>query len=102
KCVNIIQNKVIPPHISTNKNPLLLGKGIKVPDEVIKINKEKVSVAISSFGFGGSNAHVILSTPSKQEKKYTKENKSFFIKSIDLKQEAELKQRAPILNSIPM
>jgi hypothetical protein len=45
---------------------------------------------------------VILSTPSKQEKKYTKENKSFFIKSIDLKQEAELKQRAPILNSIPM
>lgn len=66
KAILALKHKVIPPHIGMKRlNPKieLEGSAIKIPDRPIawENGSHPRMAAVSSFGFSGSNAHVILS-----------------------------------------
>lgn len=67
KAVLMLQNKIIPPQIHLTKlNPLIsfAGTRLAVARETVEWQSEgRRRTAISSFGFGGSLAHVILAEP---------------------------------------
>ena len=68
KCVLALENRKIPPNIKfSNPNPKIPFESGKlvVPVEPIAWPKSRLErVSINSFGFGGSNAHVILDSVS--------------------------------------
>lgn len=75
KTVLVLKNKTIPPNLHFRKiNPHIpiLELPFKIPEEIIELsNSEKKQYAgVSSFGFGGTNAHIVLeSVEAKKAKK---------------------------------
>ncbi|MDJ0796950.1 MAG: beta-ketoacyl synthase N-terminal-like domain-containing protein [Calothrix sp. MO_167.B12] len=73
KVVLSLQNKEIPPHLHLKQlNPLIKIKNttIQIPTELQpwQAVSEKRLAGVSSFGFGGTNAHVILEEAPPQVK----------------------------------
>jgi acyl transferase domain-containing protein len=68
KCVLALENRTIPPNIKFSKpNPKIPFEsgGLVVPVEPVTWPKSCIERAsINSFGFGGSNAHVIIDSAS--------------------------------------
>ncbi|KAE9377588.1 hypothetical protein N431DRAFT_398541 [Stipitochalara longipes BDJ] len=68
KCVLALENHTIPPNIKFSKpNPKIPFESAKlvVPVEPTSWPKSRLErISINSFGFGGSNAHVILESAS--------------------------------------
>ena len=63
KTVLCLQHQVIPPNLHFKKlNPLidLADTGITIPQQLQPWDSEQKYAGISSFGFGGTNAHVIV------------------------------------------
>lgn len=104
KACYIIKDKMMPPHIPINQNPLLEQKGIRILDRKKKINKNRVAVGISSFGFGGSNAHVIIKTAeaSDNSERRKDEKRKIFIRSRFFINNVESSWPGKILKGIPM
>ncbi len=71
KAVLVIKNRMILPNIHFQKpNPLISWHpDVVIPTEPVEISDEPACVAVSSFGFSGTNAHVILAAgpPSQAE-----------------------------------
>ena len=75
KTVCSMNEGVVAPQIGMNKlNPKMEidGLGVQIPLELSQWPKtEKKIAGINSFGFGGTNAHIILEeAPKRKEKKY--------------------------------
>ena len=64
KAVQILQHVVMPAHlILLLPSPLVDWEGLKVPHEptTLNVQKDKArTVGVSAFGFGGTNAHIII------------------------------------------
>ena len=69
KCVHILENRIIPPslHFKT-PNPDIAFKDLNLavvtePTPLAGKSEQTAIVAVNTFGFGGSNAHVVLQSP---------------------------------------
>ncbi|WP_454785535.1 SDR family NAD(P)-dependent oxidoreductase [Legionella sp. WA2024007413] len=58
KCLLILKNRKIPPHVLSDKANVLLSETLNINTEPVDYNHSQI--AVSSFGFGGTNAHAIL------------------------------------------
>ncbi|WP_126325160.1 SDR family NAD(P)-dependent oxidoreductase [Legionella cherrii] len=60
KCLLILKKRQIPPHLLSDAANVLLPETLRINTESIPYNHSQI--AVSSFGFGGANAHAILQT----------------------------------------
>ncbi|MFD3259562.1 beta-ketoacyl synthase N-terminal-like domain-containing protein [Paenibacillus lentus] len=69
KAVLIINKGMIPPHISVQPHALLDKSKLYLPIKAEKITDHGsgINIGVSSFGFGGANSHVVLSSFDKNE-----------------------------------
>ncbi len=76
KVVLALQHQEIPPHLHLQRlNPhiKLEGTGLAIPTERQTWTKEPRFAGVSAFGFGGTNAHVILSEGQETNRRGRKE-----------------------------
>lgn len=62
KAVLMIQHRTLLPHIPINPRPELERLHLEILSLPKKLSQNELVVAISSFGFGGSNAHLIVTS----------------------------------------
>jgi len=63
KAVLILQKRVIPPHVSVTPHPELSRTCLELPEAarvLLPHASRPLRVGISSFGFGGANAHLVV------------------------------------------
>ncbi|MDP4180245.1 MAG: SDR family NAD(P)-dependent oxidoreductase [Bacillota bacterium] len=93
-----LKNKMVPPNIHFNTpNPKLdyENLSLKVPTETELLPNDKLSFAsVNSFGFGGTNAHVVLEEAPKNEVNINNEyqNPSLSILPLSARSEEALKE----------
>ncbi|PWY57648.1 hypothetical protein DGG96_00705 [Legionella qingyii] len=58
KCLLILKSRQIPPHVLSDPVNVLLPETLNINTESIDYNHSQI--AVSSFGFGGTNSHAIL------------------------------------------
>lgn len=99
KTILILKNKTVPAHLHFNK----LNPGISLGDLPIKINTEretwnsrtqKFLAAVSSFGFGGTNAHIVLEEGFEASHEKEGPKRPLHILTLSAKTEKALHQQA--------
>jgi acyl transferase domain-containing protein/acyl-CoA synthetase (AMP-forming)/AMP-acid ligase II/acyl carrier protein/predicted alpha/beta-fold hydrolase len=95
KVVLSLQNEQIFPHLNFSKlNPLIdLGDVLSIPTQLTPWPKTDLPrvAGVSSFGFGGTNAHVILADPPPQLKEDSP-SPSHFLLTLSAKNEIALRE----------
>tara|TARA_A100000171_G_scaffold28205_2_gene26332 strand:- start:4653 stop:7601 length:2949 start_codon:yes stop_codon:yes gene_type:complete len=80
KVLKAIQNKKIPPQINFHTlNPQINPSKVQVNTESIDWPAEKPLAGISSFGFGGTNSHLVLKHYDEKVTHYQTQGKHLFI-----------------------
>ncbi|MDJ0360833.1 beta-ketoacyl synthase N-terminal-like domain-containing protein [Rhodococcus sp. H29-C3] len=67
KAILSIKNRVLPPSLfadAENEALGLSGKGMRLNDSIAKLPRTPIVGGISSFGMGGTNAHVVVGSPT--------------------------------------
>lgn len=88
-------NKEIPKHLNfknLNSEISIEGKGIRVADENVKWNAKKRIAGVSSFGFGGTNAHVVLQEAPEVSFHKNKKTEGFNLLTLSAKAENSLSE----------
>lgn len=95
KAVLMLQHKEIPPlvnfnelngHINLENTPFYINTELKEWEA----QEDKRQVAVSGFGFSGTNAHVVLEEYDQPVKQYEESNRSFYPICISAKTKAAL------------
>jgi acyl transferase domain-containing protein len=69
KALLVLQHRTVPPHLHlTELNPEIDLGGLRVPVAPEPVEPDGLA-AVSSFGFGGANAHVIIEGPPEREER---------------------------------
>lgn len=103
KAVLMIQHRTLLPHIPIQPRSDLSRLNLEILREPKKISGEKIVIGISSFGFGGSNAHLILTSdlhPVNTQK--TSPTQEVFLQGMQHLDAATLLQTPPVLKNVAM
>lgn len=82
KLIASMQHGVVPPNANFEKpNSMIdfIESPVYVTDEPLKLPEDKCIVGISSFGFSGTNCHVVLTNPPKKEAHNDKQEQFKFL-----------------------
>jgi amino acid adenylation domain-containing protein len=93
KSIYIIKKRLIPGNLNFEElNPLIHIKEspFKIVKETIPLDEDIVKIGISSFGFGGSNAHIVISEERKQHKLFENEFKEPYLFLLSAKDKLSL------------
>jgi hypothetical protein len=62
KALLMLRHRMIPPHVTVQPHPLLSASCLELPTQTTHFpaRDTPLRIGISSFGFGGANAHVIV------------------------------------------
>jgi len=61
KSLLILKHRIIPPHIPVPPHPQLLKTCLSLPEKAFFMEGEKkITIGVSAFGLGGSNAHMVI------------------------------------------
>jgi acyl transferase domain-containing protein len=98
KIVLMLQHGQAPPHLHLeNLNPYIPWKElpVTVPTKLTPWQTDTERFAgVSSFGFSGTNAHIVLSTPPDMEKKQSTPERPLHLFTLSARSEAALKELA--------
>ena len=99
KTILVLQHGEIPPHLHfQDPNPLINWEGypIKIPSQTIPwSNNDKVRIAgVSSFGFSGTNAHVIVEQASAAKTTTIENQRPTHLLTISARNQAALQELA--------
>ncbi|WP_366295347.1 beta-ketoacyl synthase N-terminal-like domain-containing protein [Paenibacillus sp. AN1007] len=63
KAVLMINKRIIPPHVEVQPHELLSSSCLYLPSETEELPQDvEINIGVSSFGFGGANSHVVISS----------------------------------------
>ena len=98
KVVLMLQHGQVPPHLHLREpNPHVPWDELPVtiPTKLIPWQNESEKIAgVSSFGFSGTNSHIILSSPPRAEEKRSSLERSQHLLTLSAQSEPALKQLA--------
>ncbi len=98
KIVLMLQHQQIPPHLHLQTpNPHIPWSElpVKIPTQLMPWQQEGDKFAgVSSFGFSGTNAHIILSSPPATERKHAERERPLHLMTLSARSEFALKQLA--------
>ena len=91
KAVNVLYHRTIPPQININKVNQMLhldNSPFYISDKAMPLSESYNNVAVSAFGIGGTNAHIILGEKQNMNKKDINDDFGLFM--ISAKSESSL------------
>ncbi|MGP8297707.1 type I polyketide synthase [Streptomyces inhibens] len=97
KTVLAVNRAVIPPHLHVSElNPLVAWDElpVRVATELTRWEEERRIAGVSSFGFGGTNAHVVLESPAPEAAPGVVEDVRPFVVKVSGRTEAALRAYA--------
>ncbi|MGG7517816.1 type I polyketide synthase [Allorhizobium undicola] len=98
KAVMAVEHRVVPPNLHGDVlNPSIdfAALGLKVPDAPVALPADKpFYVGVNSFGWGGTNAHIILAPAPDQQPAPAKADGTPVLLALSGHSEAALKERA--------
>lgn len=98
KVILMLQHGQVPPHLHLQKpNPHIpwTELPITIPTHLTPWGDQTEKFAgVSSFGFSGTNAHIVLSSPARVAEKVSKIERPWHIFTLSAKSEAALRQLA--------
>lgn len=106
KAALMIKNKTLPP-LKNEEGFIFDDKSIiKATPRSEKFRGQKLHVGISSFGFGGSNGHLILSSPSESKptdpEQVSCQTKELFVYDYESLDAESLAEAPEVLSRIPL
>ncbi len=103
KSVLMIKHKVLLPHISITEREDLSRLNLSILDTPKKIQKDSMVIGISSFGFGGSNAHIILTSElTEKSQQKPKADATFYVQNFIPLNAQSLNQAPPVIKNVGM
>ena len=99
KAVLVLKNRLIPPHINITslKDDVVSSSVCQINEEAVRLDGEGLyHAAVSSFGIGGANAHIILEEYSSESAEKDKDNREkLFV--VSAKTNSALKRNTDII-----
>lgn len=98
----IASKRQVPPNLHfENPNPSIPWEGLEIPTEPASLPEGDVLLGVNSFGFGGTNGHVVLSTPPARPRKAARPEAQTHLLCLSARSEGALQELLQSYQGLP-